>query len=153
MIILKNLKYLITITPIDWWIRLNNERFFSINLFIYNILRCLLPMRYRSSKAILIVAVAYLAVIFALASGVFNAIIEGGRQGAASFILPTRSVQTIGETIVTTMILFMGMVGVFLVYRSGKATTLKTREALLASGFAVTGMALILGFRLIDFKV
>jgi len=110
-------------------------------------------MRYRSSKAILIVAVAYLAVIFALASGIFNAIIEGGRQGAASFILPTRSVQTIGETIVTTMILFMGMVGVFLVYRSGKATTLKTREALLAAGFAVTGMALILGFRLIDFKV
>jgi hypothetical protein len=110
-------------------------------------------MRYRSSKAVLIVAVAYLAVIFALASGVFNSIIEGGRQGAASFILPTRSVQTIGETIVTTMILFMGMVGVFLVYRSGKATTLKTREGLLAAGFAVVGMALILGFRLIDFKV
>ena len=110
-------------------------------------------MHYRSSKAIMIVAVAYLAVIFALASGVFNAIIEGGRQGAASFILPTRSVQTIGETIVTTMILFMGMVGVFLVYRSGKATTIKTREGLLAAGFAVVGMALILGFRLIDFKV
>ena len=110
-------------------------------------------MHYRSSKAVLIVAVAYLAVVFALASGVFNAIIEGGRQGAASFILPTRSVQTIGETIVTTMILFMGMVGVFLIYRSGKVTTLKTREGLLAAGFAVVGMALILGFRLIDFKV
>ena len=109
-------------------------------------------MRYRSSKAILIVAVAYLAVIFALASGVFNAIIEGGRQGAASFILPTRSVQTIGETIVTMMILFMGMVGTFLLYRSGKAITSKTQEGLLAAGFAVIGISLMLGFRLIDLK-
>jgi hypothetical protein len=109
-------------------------------------------MHYRSSKAILIVAVTYLVVIFALASGIFNSIIEGGRQGATSFILPTRSAQTIGETIVTTMILFMGMVGVFLVYKSGKAITPKTREGLLAAGFAVVGMSLILGFRLIDFK-
>ena len=109
-------------------------------------------MRYRSSKVILIVAVAYLAVIFALASGVFNAIIEGGRQGAASFILPTRSVQTIGETIVTTMILFMGMVGAFLLYRSGQAASPKTQEGLLAAGFAVIGISLMLGFRLIDLK-
>jgi hypothetical protein len=126
---------------------------FSINLFIYNILKYLLPMHYRSSKAILIVAVAYLAVIFALASGVFNAIIEGGRQGAASFILPTRSVQTIGETIVTIMILFMGMVGAFLLYRSGNAITPKTQQGLLAAGFAVIMISLMLGFRLIDFKV
>src|ERR671938_1332936 len=100
----------------------------------------------------MVVAISYLVVFFSLGSGLINAILEGGRY-TRSFVIPTRSAQTIGETIVTTMILFMGMSGVFLVYRSGKATTLKTREALLASGFAVTGMALILGFRLIDFKV
>jgi hypothetical protein len=51
------------------------------------------------------------------------------------------------------MILFMGMVGAFLLYRSGKAPSLKTQEGLLAAGFAVIMISLMLGFRLIDFKV
>jgi hypothetical protein len=108
-------------------------------------------MLYRSSKFVLVVAVAYLVVFFALASGVFNAIIEGGRV-ANQIFAPSRSVQTIGETIVTMMILFMGMVGTFLLYRSGKAITSKTQEGLLAAGFAVIGISLMLGFRLIDLK-
>jgi hypothetical protein len=110
-------------------------------------------MRYGTPKFVLIVTVAYLIVLFALASGLFNAIIEGGRQSARSFILPSRSVQTIGETIVTIMILFMGMVGAFLLYRSGNAITPKTQQGLLAAGFAVIMISLMLGFRLIDFKV
>ena len=109
-------------------------------------------MRYRSSKAVMIVAVTYLVVIFALASGIFNSIIEGGRQGATSFILPTRSVQTIGETIVTTMILFMGMVGAFLLYRSGQVSTTKTQETLLAAGFGILLISLTLGLMLVNIK-
>src|SRR5919205_3315507 len=108
-------------------------------------------MHYRSPKIVLLVAIAYLVVFFALASGLFNSIIEGSRRGTSSFILPSRSVQTIGETIVTMMILFMGMVGTFLLYRSGKAITSKTQEGLLAAGFAVIGISLMLGFRLITF--
>lgn len=106
----------------------------------------------KSPKLALIVAIAYLVVFFALASGMFNAIIEGGR-GARSFIIPSRSVQTIGETIVTTMILFMGMGGTFLLYKSGKAITPKSQEGLLAAGFAVIGISLMLGFRLIYVKI
>ena len=109
-------------------------------------------MRYRSSKAVMIVAVTYLVVIFALASGIFNSIIEGGRQGATSFILPTRSVQTIGETIVTTMILFMGMVGAFLLYRSGQVSATKTQETLLAAGFGILLISLTLGLMLVNIK-
>ncbi|HZA07277.1 MAG TPA: hypothetical protein VE619_06200 [Nitrososphaeraceae archaeon] len=109
-------------------------------------------MHYRSPKIVLLVAIAYLIVFFALASGLFNSIIEGSRQGTSAFILPSRSVQTIGETIVTMMILFMGMVGTFLLYRSGKASSLKTQEGLLAAGFAVLGISLMIGFRLITFK-
>ena len=110
-------------------------------------------MHYRSSKLVLIAAVAYLVVFFALASGLFNSIIEGSRQGTrSSFILPSRSVQTIGETIVTMMILFMGMVGAFLLYRSGKAITPKTQEGLLAAGFTVLMISLMIGFTLINFK-
>ena len=44
-------------------------------------------MRYGTPKFVLIVTVAYLVVFFALASGVFNAIIEGGRQSARSLHL------------------------------------------------------------------
>jgi hypothetical protein len=106
----------------------------------------------KSPKLALIVAIAYLVLFFALASGLFNAIIEGGR-GARSFIIPSRSVQTIGETIVTTMILFMGMAGAFLLYKSGRTNTIKSQEGLLAAGFAVLGISLMLGFRLIYFKI
>ena|SRR5581483_9788786 len=100
----------------------------------------------------LIVAVVYIIVFFLLGSGVFNSIIEGPNQGTTNFIVPSRSVQTIGETIVTTMILFIGMAGTFLLYRSGKAANPKTQGGLLAAGFTIIGIALILGFRLVDIK-
>jgi hypothetical protein len=124
----------------------------QIDLFIDNNLLMYPSMHRRSSKLVLIAAVAYLVVFFALASGLFNSIIEGSRRGTSSFILPSRSVQTIGETIVTMMILFMGMVGAFLLYRSGKAITPKTQEGLLAAGFTVLMISLMIGFTLINFK-
>jgi hypothetical protein len=125
----------------------------QIDLFIENKLLMYPSMHRRSSKLVLIAAVAYLVVFFALASGLFNSIIEGSRHGStSSFILPSRSVQTIGETIVTMMILFMGMVGAFLLYRSGKAITPKTQEGLLAAGFTVLMISLMIGFTLINFK-
>src|SRR5205823_12738050 len=101
----------------------------------------------------LIPAITYLVIFFLLGSGVFNSIIEGPTQSTSTFIVPSRSVQTIGETIVTTMILFIGMAGSFLLYRSGKTNTLKSQEGLLAAGFAVLGISLMLGFRLIYFKI
>ena len=53
---------------------------------------------------------------------------------------------------VTTMILFIGMAGAFLLYRSGKAVNPKTQGGLLVAGFATIGIALILGFRLVGIK-
>jgi hypothetical protein len=100
----------------------------------------------------LIVAVTYLVIFFLLGSGVFNSIIEGPGVSTSTFIVPSRSVQTIGETIVTTMILFIGMAGAFLLYRSGKAVNPKTQGGLLVAGFATMGIALILGFRLVGIK-
>ena len=61
------------------------------------------------SKVVWIVAVAYLTTFFALASGLINALIEG--RGINRFMIPSRSAQTIGETVVITLILFMGMAG------------------------------------------
>lgn len=100
----------------------------------------------------LIVAVTYLILFFLLGSGLFNSIIEGPGQNPSTFIVPTRSVQTIGETIVTTMILFIGMAGALLLYRSGKTVNPKSQGGLLAAGFTIIGIALILGYRLVGIK-
>ncbi|OLC87290.1 MAG: hypothetical protein AUJ08_01090 [Thaumarchaeota archaeon 13_1_40CM_3_50_5] len=88
---------------------------------------------------------------FALASGMINAIIEG--RNLSGFVLPTRSAQTVGETVVITLILFIGMVGTFMLYNSGKSTDLKVQQALLIAGFGVLGIALLLGFILVSIKL
>jgi hypothetical protein len=103
------------------------------------------------SKVVWIVAVGYLAFFFALASGMINAIIEGRNLGG--FVLPTRSAQTIGETVVITLILFIGMAGTFMLYNSGRSTDPKVQQALLISGFGVLGIALLLGFILVNVKL
>ena len=103
-------------------------------------------------KLAIIVAILYLIIFFALGSGLINSIIEG-RQSSTAFIIPSRSVQTIGETILITIILFMGLVGVHLVYRSGKAVTIKSQEGFLATGFAIIGISMVLGFMVVNFKI
>jgi len=104
-----------------------------------------------TSKVLWIVAVAYLAFFFALASGMINAIIEG--RNVAGFILPTRAAQTIGETVVITLILFIGMAGTFMLYNSGKSSNPKVQQALLISGFGVLGIAMLVGFILVNVKL
>jgi ABC-type polysaccharide transport system permease subunit len=103
------------------------------------------------SKVVWIVAVAYLTTFFALASGVINALIEG--RGVNRFMIPSRSAQTVGETVVITLILFMGMAGAFMLYQSGRSANPKVQKALLIAGFGVLGIALLLGFILVGVKL
>ena len=103
------------------------------------------------SKVVWIVAVAYLTTFFALASGMINALIEG--RGINRFMIPSRSAQTIGETVVITLILFMGMAGAFMLYYSGRSPNPKVQKALLIAGFGVLGIALLLGFILVGVKL
>ncbi len=110
----------------------------------------LLIMLYSKSKYITIGAVVYLVAFFAFASGLVNSIIEGSR--AKAFVVPSRSVQTIGETTVTVMILFMGMFGAYLLYLVGKATSIKNQWAFVTSGLVVISIALVLGFNLVKIK-
>jgi len=109
-------------------------------------------MLLNTGQLALIVAVIYIIIFFLLGSGLFNSIIERPNVSNSTFIVPSRSAQTIGETMVTTMILFIGMAGAFLLYRSGKAVNPKTQGGLLAAGFTIIGIALILGFRLVGIK-
>jgi hypothetical protein len=104
-----------------------------------------------ASKLAGIIAGIYLAVFFALSSGLVNSIIEG--RSSSAFILPSRSVQTIGETIVVTLILFIGMAGAFLLYRAGKTISPKAQQAQLAAGLGIIGLAMLLGFVLVNVKL
>jgi hypothetical protein len=110
-------------------------------------------MIFSASRIVLITAVAYLVIFFALVSGLINAILEGARTPRGTFIIPSRSIQTLGETIVSTIILFMGMAGAFLLYKSGQVLTTKGQEALLAAGFGILSISLTLGLMLIKIKV
>ena len=103
-----------------------------------------------NSKVVFIVTGAYLITFFVLASGVVNASIEGA--GARAFILPTRGVQTLGETVAITMILFIGLAGAFLLYRAGRVFATKTQNAFLAGGFGVIGVAMLIGYILVNIK-
>src|SRR5678815_3108242 len=100
-----------------------------------------------TSKYITIATVLYLVAFFFFASGLVNSIIEGGRS--KGIIIPSRSVQTIGETTVIVVILFMGMFGAYLLYNSGKAASSKSQWSFLIGGFTVLIIALIVGFSII----
>ena len=104
-----------------------------------------------TSKYLTLATVLYLVAFFAFASGLVNSIIEGARSG--EFIVPSRSVQTIGETIVIVMILFMGMFGAYLLYNSGKAATSKSQWAFLTGGFTLLTIALVVGFHIVKIKI
>jgi hypothetical protein len=104
-----------------------------------------------TSKYITLATVLYLVAFFAFASGLVNSIIEGA--GSREFIIPSRSIQTISETIVLVMILFMGMFGAYLLYNSGKAVSSKSQWSFLIGGFSVLTIALIVGFSIVKIKI
>jgi hypothetical protein len=102
------------------------------------------------SKYIIIATILYLVIFFAFASGLVNSLIEG--PAAKALVVPSRSIQSIGETIVTVMILFMGLFGVYLIYIAGKAETKKKQWSILLAGFAAIFIALVLGLNLVRLK-
>ena len=106
-----------------------------------------------TSKYITIATVVYLIAFFAFASGLVNSIIEGAGARSKQFIIPSRSIQTIGETIVIVMILFMGMFGAYLLYNSGKTSSSKNQWGFLTGGFTVLIIALIVGFHIVGIKI
>lgn len=123
------------------------EGLFIVRIFkSYNNIMLIPP-----SKVVLIVTVAYLTTFFALASGLINALIEG--RGVNRFMIPSRQAQTVGEAVVVTLILFIGMAGTFMLYQSGRSANPKVQKALLIAGFGVLGIALLLGFILVGVKL
>jgi hypothetical protein len=62
-------------------------------------------------------------------------------------------VQTAGETVVVTLLLFIGMGGAFMLYESGKSLNPKAQQALMISGFGAIGITLLIGFMLVGVKL
>jgi hypothetical protein len=106
----------------------------------------------KTSKLVIVAAIIYIITFFALASGLINALIEGTAASSQAFILPTRSAQTLIETVVLVFVLFMGMGGAIMINRAGQGGTAKTQGLFLASGCALVAISLMLGFTLVNLK-
>jgi hypothetical protein len=102
-------------------------------------------------KPVIIVAAVYLAVFFALASGVVNAAIEG--RGVDALIVQARTIQTMGETVILTVVMFVGFAGILLLHKSGHTTEPKGHTVLLCTGFGALGAAILLGYLIVGLKV
>jgi hypothetical protein len=106
----------------------------------------------KTSKIVIVAAIIYITTFFALASGLINALIEGAAASSQAFILPTRSAQTLIETVVLVFVLFIGMGGAIMINRAGQGGTVKTQGLFLASGCALVAISLMLGFTLVNLK-
>ncbi len=110
-------------------------------------------MNLNKSKIIIIVTILYLVLFYAFASGLVNSLLQQDSIPKGMTIVPSRSIQSISETVIFVFILFIGMSGAYLIYRSGTTSTLKHQYAFLVAGFAIMSLSLLLGFHLVNSKV
>ncbi|AIC17195.1 hypothetical protein [Nitrososphaera viennensis] len=104
-----------------------------------------------ASKVAAIVAAGYIIAFFVLSSGVVNAVTEGSR--VAAFIVPSRSIQTPGETAAITLILVIGLAGMFMLHRAGKSAGARAQKVMLAGGLGIVAVALMIGYLLVNVKL
>jgi hypothetical protein len=97
---------------------------------------------------------AYIFAFILFASGIVNTILEGLRpEFGGSVILPTRGAQTVSEAVINIFVMFLGLSGAFLVYRSGRQTARRRISSLyLVSGLVAMLAALLIGLIIVDFK-
>ncbi|HVX02432.1 MAG TPA: hypothetical protein VHA09_04695 [Nitrososphaera sp.] len=104
-----------------------------------------------ASKIAAIVAAGYIVAFFAFSSGLVNAITEGSNLNV--FIAPSRSVQTPGETAAITLILIIGLIGMFMLHRAGKSIGARAQRVMLGGGFGIVAVALMMGYLLVNAKL
>ena len=80
---------------------------------------------------------------------------QGNGEGAGiqAFIIPSRSVQTLGETAAITFILFFGLAGTLLLHRAGAVTSPKAQKSMLGGGLGIIAIAMVIGYLLIGAKL
>jgi prolipoprotein diacylglyceryltransferase len=104
-------------------------------------------------RVVSITSVIYLIFVFAFASGAIHALTEGSRTQQQFLLVPDRSTQTMTEAVLSTMIFFFGLAGIYFIHRSAKPQTAKSQKMLFIAGFAIMAIALLAGFMILEFKV
>ena len=110
-------------------------------------------MNVNIGRIVSVTSIIYLIFIFAFASGAIHALTEGGRTGQQLFLVPNRSTQTMAESVLSTLIFFMGLAGVYFIHRSSKPQTAKAQKMFFVAGFSIIGISLLAGFLLLNFKL
>ena len=105
------------------------------------------------NRIVSITSVIYLIFIFAFASGTIHALVEGNRTGQNVLIIPDRSTQTMGESVLSILLFLFGSTGVFFVHRSAKPQAVKAQKMFFIAGFSIMAIALLSSFLLLEFKL
>lgn len=105
------------------------------------------------SRIVSITSIIYLIFMFAFASGSIHALIEGTRTQQQFLLVPDRSTQTMTEAVLSTLIFFFGLTGIYFIHRSARPQAVKTQKMLFIAGFAIMAIALLAGFAILQFKV
>ena len=91
--------------------------------------------------------------MFAFASGAIHALIEGTRSGQQLFLIPDRSTQTMAESVLSTLIFFLGLAGLYFIHRSSRPQTAKVQKMFFVAGFSIMAISLLTTFLLLNFKL
>lgn len=105
------------------------------------------------NRIVSVTSIIYLIFMFALVSGAIHALIEGGRTGQQVFLIPDRSTQSMAESVLSTMIFFLGLAGLYFIHRSSRPQTAKTQKMFFVAGFSIVAISLLTGFLLLNFKL
>ena len=104
-------------------------------------------------KIVSITSIIYLIFMFAFASGAIHALIEGGRTAEQVLLIPDRATQSMAESVLSTMMFFLGLAGVHFLHRSSRPQSAKSQKMFFVAGFSIVGISLLAGFLLLNFKL
>jgi hypothetical protein len=98
--------------------------------------------------------IVYLVLLFGLASGVVNAILEGSKPiYINALILPGRSAQTWSEVVINFFTMALGTLGIYIIYQSGKQRIRRrATEQYLGLGLLLLILAVLMGFAVLAEK-
>jgi len=105
------------------------------------------------NRIVSITSVVYLIFIFAFAAGTIHALVEANRTGQNVLIIPDRSTQTMGESVLSILLFLFGSTGVFFIHRSTKPQAAKAQKMFFIAGFSIMAIALLSSFLLLEFKL
>jgi hypothetical protein len=105
------------------------------------------------SRVVSVTSVVYLIFMLSYASGLIHALIEAETAPTQVLLVPLRQVQTISETVITTLVFFLGLLGVYFVHRSTKVPVVRQQKMYFVAGFSVIAISMLSMYLLLDFKL